>query len=493
MAFRKLCSVLFVLGLFAPTVLGHIAAWNKGMYCLNGTRPGVNDLDTTDAVPPLWQCDEFPPAEGDFLELPAGGSFIVELAVNRAFTSLSYDVHTQNEAMAAGTAFAISYESDITKVTPENLVVFTVLYKYVQLEAPLWICARVIHVVDAFPAVPLGIALQNTESQCSRRAQKEGVIACLTLRFGVNRSSLPSTHGRCGEPNMYMQPFKCKVVGQTGSRALASGVPPQWCEDDQSKCVAGPKQMVYWNQLEGNNVFVSGVDLSGRARAPAYNNKMGFANGAQPDIFLDDGSATPTFVAPGPSDTPPKYALPTGTARGSSGSESWRLGGSNSCALSLWASIWISVVAGFSLHHHHLNFVVPSHLTDMSEGNSDAPSAGGVEISRDTFIDADEVEFIAATKTDQMYLGTGDETGEAEFVPVPDSIKKSGVIPDGEVNDEMIKAMKEATMSPENLCIVPIAVWKEKQELVAAFIAKVMGERGEIESIQELADAFFQA
>lgn len=40
-------------------------------------------------------------------------------------------VHTQNETMAAGTAFAISYESDITKVTPENLVVFSVLYKYV--------------------------------------------------------------------------------------------------------------------------------------------------------------------------------------------------------------------------------------------------------------------------------------------------------------------------------------------------------------------------
>jgi hypothetical protein len=34
-----------------------------------------------------------------------------------------------NESMAAGTAFAISYESDIARVTPENLVVFTVLYQ----------------------------------------------------------------------------------------------------------------------------------------------------------------------------------------------------------------------------------------------------------------------------------------------------------------------------------------------------------------------------
>jgi hypothetical protein len=37
--------------------------------------------------------------------------------------------------------------------------------------------------------------------------------------------------------------------------------------------------MVYWNQLEAHNVFVSGVDRSGRARAPAYNGKMGFENG----------------------------------------------------------------------------------------------------------------------------------------------------------------------------------------------------------------------
>lgn len=33
-------------------------------------------------------CDAFPPAEGDFLELPAGGSFTVQLADNRASTDL---------------------------------------------------------------------------------------------------------------------------------------------------------------------------------------------------------------------------------------------------------------------------------------------------------------------------------------------------------------------------------------------------------------------
>ncbi|EEB88604.1 hypothetical protein MPER_13483, partial [Moniliophthora perniciosa FA553] len=36
------------------------------------------------------KCDEFPPPPGEFLELPAGGSFIVEIAANRAKTTLSY-------------------------------------------------------------------------------------------------------------------------------------------------------------------------------------------------------------------------------------------------------------------------------------------------------------------------------------------------------------------------------------------------------------------
>jgi hypothetical protein len=44
---------------------------------------------------------------------------------------LTDQVHTQNETMAAGTAFAISYVSDLKQVTKQNLVVFTVLHQYV--------------------------------------------------------------------------------------------------------------------------------------------------------------------------------------------------------------------------------------------------------------------------------------------------------------------------------------------------------------------------
>jgi hypothetical protein len=73
MSARTLRLFLFFLSVFTPLVLGHIAAWNKGalllsllfehfpheglpgMYCLNGTRSGVDDSDTNDAVGPLWE------------------------------------------------------------------------------------------------------------------------------------------------------------------------------------------------------------------------------------------------------------------------------------------------------------------------------------------------------------------------------------------------------------------------------------------------------
>jgi hypothetical protein len=150
----------------------HIVAWVKGMYCLGGPDLSTDNANTNTAVAPLYNlphekwwfqhdrgCDAAPPADGDILQLPAGGKFTVELAHNRAQTSLSYDgkyssewpdgkehpedwagpgsppdciqddgaMHTNNQSMTAGTAFAISYQSDLAAVTMENLAVFTVL------------------------------------------------------------------------------------------------------------------------------------------------------------------------------------------------------------------------------------------------------------------------------------------------------------------------------------------------------------------------------
>jgi hypothetical protein len=113
-------------------------------------------------IPSRSRLRQSSPKDGDVFTLPAGGTVTVEMAHNRAQTTLSYGgqyasdwpdgkdhndtwarpgsppdciqddgaMHTNNQSMAAGTALAISYESDITAVTMENLVVFTVLEQY---------------------------------------------------------------------------------------------------------------------------------------------------------------------------------------------------------------------------------------------------------------------------------------------------------------------------------------------------------------------------
>ncbi|KAG6816493.1 hypothetical protein H0H87_005574 [Tephrocybe sp. NHM501043] len=213
---------------------------------------------------------------------PAGKDFTVEIAANRATTSLSYNgqyasdwvdgqAHADafNETMAAGTAFAISYQSDLSKVTADNLVVFSVRY-----HTP-WKRLATYSVPAALPACPPG--------------------GCICAWGWVPNG--------CGEPNMYHQGFKCMVTGATATNPVAVAKPPVWCEDDASKCTKGAKQMIYWNQLDGNNIQVSGKDLSGQPRSPAYNQKLGFADGAQNDIFAAPSQGGGNSNSP-PADSP---------------------------------------------------------------------------------------------------------------------------------------------------------------------------------------------
>ncbi|KAK1225484.1 hypothetical protein PQX77_011569 [Marasmius sp. AFHP31] len=319
----------------------HIAAWSKGMYCLNGTTPGEDNGNNNSPVTPLFKlkkkdwwmhhvdkCDEFPPAPGDFLELPANGNFTVELATNRAFTTFSSggkqakifpgpltggtkndrtegqegkfkigqkgaegevpgcivdpNLHTQNESMASGTAFAISYTSDLKKVTPENLVVFTVLE-----HTPFRRLAT--YQVPNLPACPPG--------------------GCICTWGWIPNG--------CGEPNMYFFPYRCNVTGTPGSMPLALPArPANWCDmslplttkpanatttgkDEEQRlgaCYKGAKQMLFWNQLEGDNIETLDGELGARLGNPGYNDKIGFKSGPQTDIFAldsEDTGATP--------------------------------------------------------------------------------------------------------------------------------------------------------------------------------------------------------
>ncbi|EJD48785.1 hypothetical protein AURDEDRAFT_60471 [Auricularia subglabra TFB-10046 SS5] len=296
--------------LAAPAAHAHVAAWTKGMYCRNGLTH-EDQPNTYFAAIPIWnedrdgwfmhgRCRDYPPPEGEFLEIPANGRFIAELSSNRAFTSMSHggrlvsgwgdgkrhdddysaerpggfplsragcigspNIHTKSEADAAGTVFAIAYKSDIEDIQMDELTVFTVAPN-----TPFKLHAR--YDVPDLPECPPG--------------------GCICAWGWVPN--------HCGQANVYMHPYRCKVTNaRPEARRPARARPPVWCEDEPERCVKGPKQMVIAHQREGNNVELSGKQRDGLWKSPGYNAKMGFAPGAQHDIFDDpyaDGTPVPS-------------------------------------------------------------------------------------------------------------------------------------------------------------------------------------------------------
>jgi hypothetical protein len=273
----------------------HTFGWAKGMYCLGGNVTGTDNANTNSAVGPLYNltfedfwfqhdrgCDGVPPTDGDILELPAGGNVTLELAHNRAQTSLSYNgeyagewpdgqphpedwngnglpqgciqddgaMHTCNQSTAAGTALAISYQSDLSAVTLENLVVFSVL------ENTPWKRIAVYDIPADLPACPPG--------------------GCTCAWLWVPNG--------CGTPNVYMGGYKCNVTGATSTVPVGTAQPPVYCGNDSSTCQAGPKQMIIWHQQEANNVF------SPAGVSPGYNMKNGFASGKRSHHTLNQPS-----------------------------------------------------------------------------------------------------------------------------------------------------------------------------------------------------------
>ncbi|KAJ3795972.1 hypothetical protein GGU11DRAFT_834084 [Lentinula aff. detonsa] len=283
-------------GLWATATNAHLAVFTKGMWCLNGADG--NNLNSDDPVTPLYEleqsqwwfhsvngCNNQPPADGDILTLPAGESITVEIAANQGVTTLSFDgqyvsdwpdgqsypdnynvptcitspnMHTQNQSMAAGTALAIAYVSDVADVTPENLVVFSVAYN-----TP-WKRLTTYEIPAELPACP------------------EGGCICA---WGW----IPNA---CGEANMYFEGIRCQVTPGSNSKPVGTPKPAVWCEDDSSACVTGPKQMLFWHQASGDNIEVTGLDLAGEFKSPGYNAKCGFSDGAQNDIFDESGTVS---------------------------------------------------------------------------------------------------------------------------------------------------------------------------------------------------------
>jgi len=326
---------LFIILVSLAGTNAHLGAVARGMYCQNGTT-GTLNLNSDAFVEPMYQlpfekwwfhgvngCDKVPPPDGEFLELPAGGQFIAELVDNQAHSTLSYggkhatqwvngatydesnpynykdllrttgspcisnpNMHTQNQSRAAGTAFAISYVSDISQVTMDNLVVFSVAYN-----SP-WQRVTTYEVPAKMPPCPAG--------------------GCICAFVWIPNG--------CGLANSYMGGFKCKVTNSISNTPLAAPKPPVWCEDSPSNCTKGAKQILAWHQLTGTNIEVEGFDLAGDHKSPGYNGKCGFANGAQNDIFEGDAnnvnvvnSPPKTTTAPPKTTTTPQKTTPQKT------------------------------------------------------------------------------------------------------------------------------------------------------------------------------------
>jgi len=85
--------------------------------------------------------------------------------------------------------------------------------------------------------------------------------------------------------------YNCRVTNvKPTARPLAPTKTPIFCEDDPSTCVQGAKGMIVLNQLEGNNIVLDGNQQDGQPKSPGYNQKTGFADGAQNDIFVEAGN-----------------------------------------------------------------------------------------------------------------------------------------------------------------------------------------------------------
>lgn len=274
-AFSRL---LFVALLFkwATNIYAHLAVFTPSMY---GSEP--DNINSNHAVQPLqemtfkewwWHGDlDKPPPKNAVLSLPARGKVDLEIAANKAFTSMGRgllpnprqppvpwlnenawgNMHANKLEDVAGCALGIAYKSDPHKVKPEDFVIFSVAHD----------CPNKQLQTFKIPNLP---KCPNGRCQCAW--------------FWIHESS-------GGTDQMYMTPFVCNVTGSTTKRKLGKSIPPRKCDDDKSKCIVGAKQPMYWKNLEGNNM------PEPPHYAPTYSLKYNFKDGAQNDIFTNGRAA----------------------------------------------------------------------------------------------------------------------------------------------------------------------------------------------------------
>jgi len=293
--------------LFVSLSCAHMSVWNPASFDRDTKNVNSNDLAN-----PLenmkfnqwwWHGNlDYPPDKtryGDkaVMNIPANGLFDLDIASNRAFTSidtgkyfpyvadpskmdpreapdpweLSYfgnvsNAHAPHRLDVAGCAVGIAYKSDHREVKPNDFVIFTVEH-----DCP----ARFLQnfSVPNLPACP------NDQ--------------CMCAWFWVHKSI-------GGTDQIYMAPFVCKV---TNAKADASPVDyahiraPRKCLDP-ADCVMGPRTPMYWKLNSDDDNMPEGGH-----NAPTYSILYGFRQGAQFDIFVNTNPVTRTNK-PVPAETP---------------------------------------------------------------------------------------------------------------------------------------------------------------------------------------------
>ncbi|KAM0751144.1 hypothetical protein T439DRAFT_301071 [Meredithblackwellia eburnea MCA 4105] len=267
----------------AANVTAHMSPYMDSAYGIYGDYPPFMPIG------PSWSFDDWwfrgaatrasPPANGAVSVLPAGGNFTMEIACNIAFTTMGGNPNnnvacpgnigayhsgdpsasTVDYNLLSGCALAIADVDDISKVTVDNLAVFSVQKECVwQRDTTFQIPARM-------PPC--------TGSKC----------ICAWMWLANN-----------GTGNYYQTPFDCSISGSP-SDATPINMPlvdPVYCPDSTSDCASGAKRPIYFYNNDYSNV----PWVSNYARA-GYHQSWSFADGAQNDIFAPSSAVSSSSMS----------------------------------------------------------------------------------------------------------------------------------------------------------------------------------------------------
>ncbi|BEI80878.1 hypothetical protein CcaverHIS002_0200380 [Cutaneotrichosporon cavernicola] len=302
--------------LAAATVLAmaadaHISGWHPSMFGFDypnqsnypyktaGPAPNYNNNRPVTPIrlsakpsENFWVSNglrDYPPAPGQFLDLPTGGATRFEVSCNRAYTSFrhpgmtnplppyactdEYPLHTVNWfnkqpdiSKLGGAALAIAYTSDAKNVKGSDFTVVSVQYRAV------WERVITFNIPSGMPECP-----------------PEGCLCTWNwLHTALNTRNPPAPAGQPqGEGygfEIFNTLFRCKVSGGVNNNnKVGAGQNPVECSKDSSQCVKGPKKPIITWMASGNTVNMNNDERYGY---PVYNKGYGFANGAQQDAVV---------------------------------------------------------------------------------------------------------------------------------------------------------------------------------------------------------------